>query len=205
MSILNSAAPARPADGGARTFVRRLYFYGMALISLIAALVAIDNLLHILDQIWLGNTAKDALYFIDTYTRDAIAANGGVLLVATPIFLLHWGAILRRREPEELRSGMRKFFLYVAAAVAVGYAVYNAYTLLQGIAQLAVGMPLDQSLIWPTGWLHALLMFVIATALQIYFLQVAASDGDLGQEVGYRRYVATTLTRRRQGFLAWPG
>jgi hypothetical protein len=184
MSVVNSATPARPVGGGARTFVRRLYFYGMALISLIAALVALDQLLYVLDQLWLGGLTLDLPYAVDTYTRDTIASTGGVLLVATPIFLLHWGAILRRREPEELRSGMRKFFLYAAAAVAVGYAVFNAYDLLQGIAQLALGMPLEQSLIWPTGWLHALLMFVIATALQIYFLRTAASDGDLGQEEG---------------------
>jgi hypothetical protein len=184
MSMANSAAPAHPAGGGARTFVLRLYFYGMALISLIAALVALDNLLHVLDQLWLGNLTSDVPYTIDSYTRDAIAGSGGVLLVATPIFLVHWGAILRRREPEELRGGMRKFFLYAAAAAAVGYAAYNAYELLRGIAQLAVGMALEQSRIWPTGWLHDLLMVVIAGALQIYFLRIAASDGDLGQEVG---------------------
>ena len=184
MSIVNSAAPARPVDGGARTFVRRLYFYGMALISLIAALVALDNLFRVLDRIWLGNLAQAALLSIDSYTRDAIAASGGVLLVATPIFLLHWGVMARRREPEELRGGMRKFFLYVAAAVAVGYAVFNAFDLVQGIAQLALGVPLEESLIWPTGWLHDLLMFVVGVALNVYFLTVAANDGDLGVETG---------------------
>src|SRR5215207_1598676 len=154
MSTLHSAAPARPAAGGARTFVRRLYFYGMALISLIAILMAVDNLLYVLDPAWFDTTISGARYTIDSYTRDAIAGSGGVLLVATPIFLLHWAAIQRRREPEELHAGMRKFFLYVAAAVAVGYAVYNAYELLQGITQLAFGVPVVQSLIWPSGLLH---------------------------------------------------
>jgi hypothetical protein len=184
MSILQSAAPPDVARGGARTFVRRLYFYGMALISLIAGMFAIDNLLYVLDGIWLGGTATGTIISIDSYTRDAIAGSGGVLLVATPIFLLHWGYIMRRRDLEELQSGMRKFFLYVAAAVAVGFGVFNAYDLLQGIAQLALGMPLEQSLIWPVGWLHDLLMFVVATALQVYFLRVAANDGDLGREIG---------------------
>lgn len=184
MSVVNSAAQTHFEDGGARAFVRRVYFYGMALISLIAALVAIDNLLHVLDQIWLGDMSDGALIAIDSYTRDIIAANGGILLVATPIFLVHWNVAQRRREPEEIASGMRKFFLYAAAAVSVGYAVANAYSLLQGIAQLAVGMPIDQSLIWPTGWLHDLGMCVIATLLQLYFLSIAASDGDLGTEVG---------------------
>jgi hypothetical protein len=186
MSTLHSAAPARTADGGARTFVRRLYFYGMALISLIAMLIAADNLLRVLDENWLGRAAENALYAIDaaSYVRDAIAGNGGLLLVATPIFLLHWAAIQRRREPEELRAGMRKFFLYGAALVAVGYSVFNAYNLLQGIAQLAFGMPVAQSLIWPAGWLHDLAMMVLAWALLNYLLGVAANDGDLGQEVG---------------------
>ena len=184
MTTLNSAVPARPAGGGARTFVRRLYFYGMALISLIAALIAVDNLLNVLDQIWLGDGSAGALAAIDAYTRDAIAGNGGVLLVATPIFLIHWAAIRRRRDAEELQSGMRKLFLYGAAAVAVGYAAYNAYLLMQGVAHLAVGVPLTKSQIWPDGWLHALLMLVISIALQVYCLQVAVEDGDLGLEVG---------------------
>jgi hypothetical protein len=156
----------------------------MALISLIACLVALDNLLYVLDRIWLEDRAVDAIAVIDTYTRDAIAASGGVLLVATPIFLLHWGAILRRGEAEELHAGMRKFFLYVAAAVSVGYAIFNAYDLVQGVAQLAMGMPLEQSLIWPTGWLHDVLILVFAAALNVYLLRMAARDGDLGQEVG---------------------
>lgn len=184
MSTLQSAATVRPAGGSTRTFVRRLYFYGMALISFIAVFIAIDNLVKVLDDIWLGGGVDSALFVIDTYTRDAIAGNGGVLLVGTPIFLIHWGAIQRRREPEELRSGMRKFFLYAATVVAVIYTTYNAYDLLQGITQLAVGVPLDQSLIWPTGWLHDLLMFVIGLSIQIYWLRRADQDGDLGQEVG---------------------
>lgn len=184
MTTLNAAASAQPTAGGARTFVRRLYFYGMALISLITALIAVDNLLDVLDQIWLGDGSAGVIAAVDAYTRNAIAGNGGVLLVATPIFLIHWAVILRRRDAEELQSGMRKFFLYVAAAVTVGYAAYNAYVLVQGVAQLAVGMPLEQSEIWPTGWLHSIFMLAIALALQMYFLHVAVKDGDLGQEVG---------------------
>src|SRR4029079_16400306 len=130
MSTLRSAAPARPAGGGARTFARRLYFYGMSLISLIAIIIAVDNLLHVLDQVWFGDKSQAAVLTIESYIRSALAESGAVLLVATPIFLLHWAVIQRRREPEELHSGMRKFFLYVAAGVAVGYAVVNAYTLI---------------------------------------------------------------------------
>jgi uncharacterized membrane protein (DUF485 family) len=184
MSTLQSAAKVRPAEGNTRTFVRRLYFYGMALISFIAIMIAIDNLVTVLDTIWLGGGTEGVLYAIDSYTRDAIAGNGGVLLVATPIFLVHWGAIQRRRDAEELHGGMRKFFLYAATVVAIIYTTFNAYDLLQGIAQTALGVPLEQSLIWPIGWLHDLLMFVIGFAVTTYWLRRAAQDGDLGQEIG---------------------
>lgn len=181
MSIHQSVASGHSGRSSARTFVRRLYFYGMALISLIAAVIAIDNLLRTLDEIWFGSRIN---YAIDGYTRDAIAGSGGVLLVAAPIFLLHWAFILRRRDPEELQSGMRKFFIYVASAVAIGFAIVNLYDLLQGIAHLAVGMPLSESIIWPDGWLHHLLMYVVAMLLQLYLFNIAAKDGDLGQEIG---------------------
>lgn len=207
MSTYQSVPTGQQTGSNARTFVRRLYFYGMALISLIVALIAIDNLVNVLDEIWLGGS--NTVYAIDGYTRDAIAGSGGVLLVAAPIFLLHWALILRRRDEDELRSGMRKFFLYVASAVSIGFAMANLYSLLQGIARLAVGMPLSQSMIWPDGWLQALLMFVVAISLQLYLFSVAKSDGDLGQETGiagtWRRLYQTAAGLLGLGLTIWGG
>jgi hypothetical protein len=179
MTTMASTAPR--AGGGARTFVRRLYFYGMALISLIAMLIAADNLLRVLDTTWL-RPGTDLM--TGNYVREAIAGNGGVLLVATPIFLLHWAMIQHRRTPDELGAGMRKFFIYVTGLVCMGYALSNGAHLLEGIAQLAFGMPVVSSAIWPSGWLHHLGMGAAALGLQVYCLRVVAVDGDLGQETG---------------------
>lgn len=168
--------------GGARTLVRRLYFYGVALISLIAMLIGLNTLLRVLDTVWFGASAGFA---VDTFSRDSIAGAGGTLLVATPIFLIHWGIVGRRRDGVEEYSAIRKLFLYVAGLIAVGYALFNGYELLRGLALLALGESVITSNIWPTGWLHALGMIVIGSSLQAYFLHVLRADGDMGTEVGW--------------------
>ena len=103
--------------------IRRLYFYLVALVSFIAALVGLDNLLRNLSDAWLGSTGISQVNS-NEYLRNNIASSASVLLVATPIFLLHWGFVQRRQnESGEPQSALRKFFLYAASGVALGYAV----------------------------------------------------------------------------------
>ncbi|HXF61896.1 MAG TPA: DUF5671 domain-containing protein, partial [Caldilineaceae bacterium] len=166
----------------ARTVVRRLYFYGVALVSFMAALVALNILLQTLTAVWLDRAWLEVVDF--TYVRDTVAAGGGLLLVATPIFLLHWGFAQRRADEEERRSALRKLFLYGASLVAVGYALYYSYELLQGLALLALGEPALSTPIWPSKWLADLLMVIAGTALQAYFHTILVQDGDYGAEIG---------------------
>jgi hypothetical protein len=164
--------------------VRRLYFYTVALISLIAGVIGLDNLLRFLTEAWLGDPVVDAVYTID-YTRRMIAEFGGLLLVATPLFLLHFGYMQRRlAEPGERGAGLRKLYLYIVSGVMVGYALVHGYQLLSGLANLAFGETLDASPIWPSAWLYHLLMIGVSVALQAYFHQVLKTDGDYGQERG---------------------
>jgi hypothetical protein len=164
--------------------IRRLYFYLVALVSLIAALAGVDSLLQQLSNAWLGEPALGTLYD-SAFTRQVIARSGGVLLVATPIFLLHWGYMQRRlAEPGERGAALRKFFLYVASAVAVGYVLVRSYNLLSELARLAFGAPLSASDLWPSAWLHWLLMVVAAGALYLYLHRVLVDDGDYGHEKG---------------------
>ncbi len=164
--------------------IRRLYFYLVALVSFIAALVGLDNLLRNLSDAWLGSTGISQVNS-NEYLRNNIASSASVLLVATPIFLLHWGFVQRRQnESGEPQSALRKFFLYAASGVALGYAVANTYTLLNGIARLALGEPLADSNIWPSDWLHLVVMTLAATLLQFYFHHVLVHDGDYGTEEG---------------------
>ncbi len=66
MTSMTQPLSAKPESGGARTFIRRLYFYGMALVSFIVALFALDNLLRVLTQAWLEPAVPGLT--IDAYT-----------------------------------------------------------------------------------------------------------------------------------------
>nr|HMN31246.1 DUF5671 domain-containing protein [Caldilineaceae bacterium] len=164
--------------------IRRLYFYIVALISFSIALVALDALLNYLIGLWLAGEAVATVYDAQ-YTRRMIAESGGGLLVATPIFLLHWGYMQRHLdEPGERGAGLRKLFLYIVSGIAIGYALVHGYQLLSGLANLAFGEELNANPLWPSDWLYHLAMLVIAVALQSYFHYVLKSDGDYGQEQG---------------------
>jgi hypothetical protein len=158
--------------------VRRLYFYGVALISFITSLAALAILLTTLASLWLETGLSAQM----RYMREAIAGSGGALLVAVPIFLLHWGFVQRRVDAAERRSGLRKFFLYAASLVAVGYALWYAFELIQGLALLALGRPPHTVDIWPAIWLADVLVVAAATALHAYFHHVLVQDGDYGAE-----------------------
>lgn len=164
--------------------IRRLYFYIVSFISFLILLGGLDSLLRYLFEIWLD--APGQATFMDAdYTRQIIAQNGGFLLVATPIFLLHWGYMQRRRdEPGERGAGLRKLFLYLASAVSLIYALTNAAWLIDGLANLALGEALRANPLWPSGWLHSLVMIVLAALLQLYWHRTLLSDGDYGREQG---------------------
>lgn len=164
--------------------VRRLYFYLVALISFIAALAGFDSLVQQLTNAWLGSAIGEAVYDA-AYMRQAMARSGGLLLVATPIFLLHWGYMHRRRhEPGELGAGLRKFFLYASSGVAIFYILTNGQRFLSAVTRLALGEPAADSAIWPSEWLYLLIMITASLALQIYFHTVLVGDGDYGHERG---------------------
>ena len=182
MTTVQEPIAAHTATGGARIFVRRLYFYGMTLISLIVGIVAFDNLLLVLDSVWLDRTITEG---VASFVRDSIAAAGGALLVATPIFLIHWRVIQGWREEDEKRAGLRKLALYIASAVGVGYAIVFGFRLLRGIALLAFGAPITQSEIWPSGWFRLAVMVLVGLGLRAYFQTVLRRDGDRGREFGW--------------------
>jgi hypothetical protein len=162
--------------------VRRFYFYFVALVSLVAGLFAIDGLLMVLSDIWLGSTGLLAAGVGD-YWRNAVARNGGILLVALPIFLLHWGYIQRRlTEEAERRAALRKLYLYGAAGVAIGFAAVRGYDLLAGAGFLAFGGAPQRSAILPGDWLHLALMSATALALNAYWQHILRADGDYGRE-----------------------
>ncbi|MEX1021081.1 MAG: DUF5671 domain-containing protein [Litorilinea sp.] len=184
----DNPAESSGASDSRLAVARRLYTYGVALVSYLVTLAALNALLKIIDQSWLLTVGDGgaALYTANfgVFHRDALASNGGLLLVAVPLFLIHWGYAqsLVRRDPEEAGAGMRKFFLYIAHAAAMIYGLLAFHRLLVGFGTLAVGAPLADNDVWPSGWLHAGLVVGLSFALARYWLAVVQSDGDFGRE-----------------------
>ncbi len=176
--------PSGQEDSSPLSTIRRLYFYIITLVSLIAGVSAIGGLLRALTDVWLGSSS---LLGVETgnYVRNAIAQNGGLLLVATPIFLLHWRTIRRTlTDAGEIRATLRKLYLYLAVTTGVFLLVTNGIPLVRGIAEIASGQSLDASGIWPSRWLFLILMMGMGTALARYFDGIARADGDYGVEAG---------------------
>ena len=164
--------------------IRRLYFYLIATVSLLVGLGGLISLLEILSEVWLGDVGVSAN--TASYVRNAVARNAGTLLVATPIFLLHWLYIQRlRTEPVERASGIRKFALHLLSAVTLGWGAALAGELLQGITELLLGVPLAESDIWPSQWLFLALGILVNAALFAYIQRQLRADGDWGQEIGW--------------------
>ncbi len=176
------------SEGARQATVRRLYLYLVALISSTAGLFAFTSLADAIIDAWITGPGLIVIGG-SSFQRSAIAASAGLLIVTTPLFLLHWANIQARAAdadfPEERSAAMRKFFLYAASAIALGMLLVNAQALLAGIAQLALGQPARQSDILPAVWLQELVAIAASGALLWYWQTVARTDGDFGLEVSW--------------------
>ena len=188
----------RPAHTTNRlSAIRRLYVYVVAFVSLVVGLTGAAALLDTLSRLWLDTSGAD-LAGGPGFAR-AVASSAGLLLVATPIFLVHWNLAQRHRaEPDERDSVLRKLFLYAATALSVSLLLVNVYWLVEGLMGLALGAPARESSILPAGWLAWTATAAINGALVLYWYRMLRADGDYGVERRGARIV-------RQIFLALAG
>lgn len=181
-SLFNRSKTSAAPDARLST-IRRFYFYLVALISVAAALIAIDGLVHAIVDAWLSG---DPVYTLNSpsYVRRTIAQSAGMLIVSVPIFLVHWEMIRRRfASVAERSAAMRKFFLYAASALALGWLLVRGTQLLQGVSVLAFGGSVDGSTILPSAWLYLGIMMLLSGGLFAYWQHVARTDGDYGYEI----------------------
>ena len=166
--------------------IRRFYLYVVVAVSLGVMLTALDDLTRTLtDTLFPGTVGLGV--GSDSFLRDAIARNTGTLLVATPLFLVHWlfvGRLLAL--PPERLSALRKLALYGLMVFAFGMAAQHLYEwLYQGAATLlgqsnqALGIT---SL--PGQWLYRLLMLAVSAGLGWFLVGLLREDKDVGQEAG---------------------
>lgn len=167
--------------------VRRTYIYIVAFVSLMVALVGMSSLVDTLTKLWLDEPGGGFGAFS---FRRGVASSAGMLVVATPIFLLHWSLAQKRyTEIDERNSVLRKLFLYAASTVSMIWMLVLAYMLIDEIAGLAFGITLEDSHLWPSQWLSWLIMMATNGALVAYWGHILRTDGDYGAETRPGRIV----------------
>lgn len=92
--------------------VRRVYFYLVSGVSLGVLLVGLASLGSVVLEMLLGGGAPEG-------QRLAIASSAAEVLVAAPIWVVHWQWAQRaaRRDPGEQGSALRRLYFYGATAV----------------------------------------------------------------------------------------
>ena len=165
--------------------IRRLYLYLIAFISLIAGLSATYGLIEVLARLWL---APDTMLDVNPsgFARNAIARQGGFLIVSAPIFLIHWRFIHRlTAQPGESAAALRKLFLYAVLAFTGFISVRALYLLIEGSLEILLGNPLPEGIELPGRWQAQFLHAGIHLALFLAFTRLLQVDGDLGRESGW--------------------
>lgn len=154
--------------------VRRLYFYSLSLIS---ALVLVWGTVGMLRAILSGGPADGS----------ALATGLSFVLVGTPIFLLHWGAVRRDiQDPEERVSRVRAVFLYSALFAAAAPIVYSLMALInRGLLSL-FGQPVA-GIGSELSAVDHLIAVVINAAVFFYFWRVLQADWQSGLPVDFLR------------------
>ena len=174
-----------PANAPRLATIRRLYLYLIAFISLVAGLSAAYGLIETLARIWL---TADVLLDINpsSSSRNAIARQGGFLIVSAPIFLIHWRYIRRlMAQPGESSAALRKLFLYAVLAVTGIVGVTAVYHVIEGSLDILLGNPLPRDVV-RSGWWQAQFVHAgVHLALFLSFARLLLSDGDLGIEIGW--------------------
>lgn len=175
--------------------VRRFYVYLVAFVAQVAMLFGVNDLLDIISRAWLQSDGLLQASFVRTATARSI----GLLLVATPLFLIHWWLAQRRAEESSERDSVwRKLFLYGSTAVGLTLMLTNAYRLIRELVWLAIGAPSALAEAVPAGWLQWGFMAALGVGLVYHWHTVLVADGDLGREKLAARLV-------RQFFLAIAG
>ena len=147
--------------------VRRLYFYGLALISAEVVIWGLINLLRTVVDRSVG------------YSADTLATGLSLVLVGLPIFLLHWRVAQRdaRRDPEERASRIRAVFLYAALFATLLPMVYALMAVLNRAFVQMAGLSTTRAWLGGEGTaLDNLIALAINAAAFAFFWWILRAD-----------------------------
>lgn len=147
--------------------VRRLYFYGLVLLSVEVIIWGTINLLRTIVSQGLAGDGQ------------SLATGLSLVLVGIPIFWLHWRTVQRDalREPEEHASRIRAVFLYGALFATLLPIVYAVLALLDRWLTTLFGQPAASAWFGTDGSALDNIIAIIINALALaYFWYILRKD-----------------------------
>ncbi len=140
-------------DAGIGT-VRRLYFYLVAFVSLMMFVSGVALLLQfVFDSIFGGDVISES--------NIRLAGGASLAIVGLPLWFFHWRFIQRAvaEQPVEIRSILRKLYIYITLAVAVSILIYATLGVLNWIfgvddfSGYGIAAIICWSAVWAFHWL----------------------------------------------------
>ncbi len=147
--------------------VRRLYFYGLVLLSVEVIIWGTINLLRTIVSQGLAGDGQ------------SLATGLSLVLVGIPIFWLHWRTVQRDalREPEEHASRIRAVFLYSALFATLVPMVYAVLALVDRWLTTLFGQPATSAWFGADGSALDNIIAIIINALALaYFWYILRKD-----------------------------
>ncbi len=123
------AAAAGP-DVGIGT-PRRFYFYSISFIALMLLVSGVTMvLMALLDELFGEPVIRG--------TTTRLATGLALTIVGLPLWGIHWRFIRQKvvEQPSELRSILRRLYLYVSMGVALGFLAFNGYKVIEWVLQV---------------------------------------------------------------------
>lgn len=148
-------------------FVRRLYFYLVALISVQVVIWGVITLI------------RDAILRGQLIGTSSLAVGLSLVLVGLPIFFLHWSVVQRDavKDVEERTSVLRALFLYILRMTTLIAALQNLIAILNRSVLSILGAPTTRALLGGGETLgDNLTVIVINLIAWFYFEQVLRAE-----------------------------
>ncbi len=187
--------PARRGTGGLveagkdwqqRAGLRRLYYYMLAFLGLLAAFSGLQVLFASLLQLALAGDTLGAVT-----TRDQLAMAIASLVIGLPLWIVSWRPMMIEAASEgeaadfARRSLVRRTYLYLVLFAGVIGVMVSAGVLIYQIFRALLGDPAENLLLIVTQQFVILLMFI---GLLVYHWFVLRGDGRLAVRSLARRY-----------------
>ena len=161
------ASAERPRQAG----VRRLYVYLVSLVALATAAAGAGGLL------WtLADLLTNAQHQVNPqdWWREQGALYASMLVVALPVWLLHWGRVASPADRAERGSLARRVYVYVALLGAVLALLGAGVTAVYQLYQLALGVSATAPVV--SNLARALAVAAVAGLLAAYHLRTLRAD-----------------------------